>query len=200
MLSEYQTEMKNALKITKAKTEELRQTFHPKKHYVVHYRNLKFFVEQGIKVTKIHHSIKFQQSKWLAKYVDLNTTERQEASSKLDQDFFKLMTNSTFGKLCESLRNRVTVDFIRTEEELLKAASEGNIKAVKTVDEKLSIITKKKQSITWNKHTIVGACILELLKHFMLNFHYNVKKKETSCQLLYSDTDSFIYKIRTGNF
>ena len=35
-LSEYQTERKNALKITKAKTEKLRQTFHPKKHYVVH--------------------------------------------------------------------------------------------------------------------------------------------------------------------
>ena len=66
------------------------------------------------------------------------------------------MTNSTFGKLCEILRNRVTVDFVRNEEELLKAASEGNIKAVKTIDEKLSIITKKKQSITWNKHTIVG--------------------------------------------
>ena len=47
-LSEDQTEMKNALKITKVKTEKLRQTFHPKKHYVVHYRNLKFFVEQGI--------------------------------------------------------------------------------------------------------------------------------------------------------
>ena len=91
--------MKNALKITKAKTEKLRQTFHPKKHYVVHYRNLKFFVEQGIKVAKIHHAIKFQQSKWLAKYVELNTAKRQEASSKLDQDFFKLMTNSTFGKL-----------------------------------------------------------------------------------------------------
>ena len=192
--------MKNALKITTAKTEKLRQTFHPKKHYVVRNRNLKFFVEQGIKVTKIHHAIKFQQSKWLAKYVDLNTTKRQEASSKLDQDFFKLMKNSTFGKLCESLGNRVTVAFIRTKEELLKATSEGKINAVKIIDENLSLITKKKQSITGNKPNIVGACILELSKHFRLNFHYNVMKKETSCQLLYSNTDSFIYKIRTGNF
>ena len=48
-VSEFQTEMKNALKKTRGKTEKLRQIFHPKKHYVVHYRNLKFFVEQGKK-------------------------------------------------------------------------------------------------------------------------------------------------------
>ena len=60
-LSEYQTEMINVLKITTAKTEKLRQTFRPKKHYVVHYRNLKFFAEQGMKVTNIHYAIKFQQ-------------------------------------------------------------------------------------------------------------------------------------------
>ena len=125
----------------------------------------------------------------------MNTTKLQEASSKLDEDFFKLMTNSTFGKLCKSLRNRVTNYFIRTEEELLKATSVGNINAVKIIDEKLSLITKKKQSIKWNKPTIVGACILELSKHFMLNLFYNVMKRETPCQLLYSDTDSLIYKF-----
>ena len=116
-LSEYQTQMKNALKIATAKTEKLRQTFHPKKHYVVHYRNLKFFVEQGIKVTKIHHAIKFQQSKWLAEFVDLNTTKRQEESSKLDQGFFKLLTNFSFGKQSEncfySPRRRTTKSYLR---------------------------------------------------------------------------------------
>ena len=57
------------------------------------------------------------------------------------------MSNSTFGKLCESLRNRVTVTFVRTEEELLKTTSVGNISSVKIIDEGLSLITKKKQSI-----------------------------------------------------
>ena len=110
------------------------------------------------------------------------------------------MTNSTYGKLCESLRNRVTVTFVRTEEELLKVTSEGVISTIKVIDENLSLITKKKQNIMWNKPTIVGACILELSKLFMMDFHYNVMKKETSCHLLYSDTDSFIYKVQTGNF
>ena len=88
------------------------------------------------------------------------------------------MTNSTFGKLCESLWYRVTVTFVRTEDELLKAISEGVIRTIKFIDENLSLITKKKQNIMWNKPTIVGACILELSKLFMMDFHYNVMKKK----------------------
>ena len=76
------------------------------------------------------------------------------------------MTNSTFGKLCESLRNRITVTFVRTEDGHLKATSEGVISTIKVIDENLSLITKKKQNIMWNKPTIVGACFLELSKTF----------------------------------
>ena len=199
-LGSFQTEIRNTLKLPAPQNSKLRQTFHPKQNYVVHYRNLKFFVHNGIKVTKIHQVVKFRQSKWLSKYIQLNTQKRQEASSIFDQDFYKLMSNSTFGKLCESLRNRVTITFVRTEEELLKTTSDGNISSIKIIDEGLSLIIKKKQSILWNKPTIVAASILELSELFMLNFHYNVMKKETQCQLLYSDTDSFVYKIKTGDF
>ena len=196
----FQTEIRNALELPAPQTSKLRLTFHPKQNYVVHYRNLKFFVHNGIKVTKIHQTVKIHQSKWLSKYSQLKTQKRQEASSKFDQDFYKLMSNSTFGKLCESLRNIVRVTFVRTEEELLKTTSDGNISSIKIIDEGLSLITKKKLSILWNKPTIVGTSILELSKLFMLNFDCNVMKKETQCQLLYSDTDSFVYKIKTSDF
>ena len=186
--------------MTASKTNKLRQTFHPKRNYVVHFRNLKFYVNNGIKITKVHQVVKFRQSKWLSSYIALNTQKRQEATTKFDQDFYKLISNSTFGKFCESLRNRVSVSFIRTEEELLKATSEGNISLIKIIDENLTLITKKKKSILSNKPTIVGASILDLSKLFMLEFHYNVMKKQTECVLLYSDTDSFIYKVKSPNF
>ena len=125
---------------------------------------------------------------------------RQEASSNFDQDFNKLMSNSTFEKTRENLRNRVTVTFVRTEEEVCKTTSDGSISSIKIIEECLSLISKKKQSILWNNPTIVGACILDLSKLFVLNFYYNVVKKKTKYQLLYSDTDSFVYKIKTGDF
>ena len=199
-LGSFQTEIRNALKLPATKTSRLRQSFYPEQNYVVHHRNLKFFVHNGIKVTKIHQTVKFHQSKCLSKYIQLNTQKRKETSSMFDQDFYKLMSNSTFGKQCESLTNRVTVTFVRTEEEPLKTTSDGNISSIKIIDEGLSLITKKKQSILWSKPTFVGASILELSKLFMLNFHYSVMKKETQCQPLYSDTDSIVYKIKTGDF
>ena len=110
------------------------------------------------------------------------------------------MSNSTFGKFCESLRNRVTVSFARTEEELLKATSEGKVSLIKIIDKNLTPITWKKQSMLWNKPTIVGASILELSKLFMLDIHYNVMKKQTGCVLLYSGTYSSIYKLKSKKF
>ena len=110
------------------------------------------------------------------------------------------MSNSTFGKFCESLRNRATVSFAKTEEELLKATSDGKVSLIKIIGENLTLITRKKQSMLRNKPTIVGASILELSKLFMLEFHYNVMKKQTDCVLLYSDTDSFNYKLKSKKF
>ena len=62
---------------------------------------------------------------------------------------------------------------------MMNTTSDGNISSIELIDEGLSLITKKKQSIMCNKPTIVGASILELSKLFMLNFHYNVMKKKT---------------------
>ena len=92
-LSDFQTSLKNALKLTLSKTNKLRQTFHPKRNYVVPYRNLKYYVNNAIKITKVHQAVKFRQSKWLSSYIALNTQKRQEASTKFDQDFYKLISN-----------------------------------------------------------------------------------------------------------
>ena len=50
---------------------------------------------------------------------------------------------------------------------------------------------------TVDKPTIVGACILDLAKKFMFEFYYKVMKTNIDCNLLYSDTDSFLFEVRT---
>ena len=44
-----------------------------KSKYMIHYRMFKFYLNQGMKVTKIHTIYKFKQSPWLGKYIDHNT-------------------------------------------------------------------------------------------------------------------------------
>ena len=135
-MSDFQTSSTNAPILTASKTNKLNEKFHPKKNYVVHYHNLKFYVNNGIKINKVHRAVKLRQSKWLSSYIALNT---------LDQDFCTLMSKSIFGKFCQCLRNRVSVLFVRTEEELLKATSEVNISLIKIKDENLTLIAKRKQ-------------------------------------------------------
>ena len=50
-----------------------------KTKYVVHYENSKLYESFGLKITKIHRGIKFEESAWLEEYTNLNTKLRIEA-------------------------------------------------------------------------------------------------------------------------
>src|SRR6266853_2545900 len=75
--------------------------------YVCHYRNLKFYLRQGMVITKIHKVLQFKQSNWLQSYIDFNTAKRNEFKDyPTEKAFFKLMNNSFYGKTVENIRNR----------------------------------------------------------------------------------------------
>ena len=66
-----------------------------KTNYVVHYENL--YESLGVKITKIHKGIKFEESAWLEEYNNLNTKLRIEAKqsgNNFEVDFFQ--TNEQF--------------------------------------------------------------------------------------------------------
>ena len=47
-----------------------------KEKYVVHYKNLKLYLELGLKISKIHRGIKFREEPWMRSYIKLNTDLR----------------------------------------------------------------------------------------------------------------------------
>ena len=133
-------------------------------------------------------------------YIRLNTEKRQTARNKFEENLFKLMNNSAYGKICESERRRLELTLAQNADQVLQNVSRFTFKTFKIFGENLAAITNDPKRIYWDKPTIVGATILVLAKMQMYRFHYNIMKPHFDCRLLYSDTESLLYKIRSDDF
>ncbi len=71
---------------------------------MVDLRNLRFYMEKGMVLDKVHRVIQFTQSRFLSSYIDKNTELRKNAKSSFEKDLFKLMNNAIFGKTLQNNR------------------------------------------------------------------------------------------------
>ena len=171
-----------------------------KERYVVHYRNLKYYLQQGLKIKKIHRVLKFKQSPWLKQYIDYNTQCRTLGKSDFEKDFYKLMNNSVFGKTNENLRNRVNIQVITNAKIALKRVAKPNFERSQTIRDDLVIIQSKITNLILNKPLYVGFSVLELSKLLMYQFHYDkMLHKYQDIDLCFTDTDSLLYEVTTND-
>ena len=83
-----------------------------KDKYVVHYKNLEYYLSLGMKLVKIHRILSFKQSNWLKKYVDVNTEKRKQSTDEFNKNLYKLLSNCIYGKSVENQRKRMNVKLI----------------------------------------------------------------------------------------
>ena len=126
---------------------------------------------------------------------------RKEAKNEFENDFYKLMNNSVFGKTMENLRSRVNVELVHTEKRMNKISAKPYFKELKIFNEHLVGADTLKTSLQLSRPTYVGFCVLDLSKTLMYNFHYgHIKEKYgEKASLLFTDTDSLCYAIETEN-
>jgi len=123
---------------------------------------------------------------------------RKNAKNSFEKDFFKLMNNSVFGKTMENLRERTNIELVTNETRLLKLTAKPNNVSSKIFNQNLVGVHTKKERLLLDKPSYVGMSILDLSKTLMYDFHYNyIRKKYPDCQLLFTDTDSLFYHIKT---
>ena len=189
-------------KIKVDNVEKLICSFKPKNNYVLHYRNLKQYLKQGMVLKKVHRGIKFYQSKWMEPYIRKNTDLRKPATSSFEKNFITLMNNSVFGKTIENIRKRQNVILIDNKDMAYKLSSKPNFNHSTIFDENLIACHMKKTEVYFNKPIYVGQAILDLSKTLMFDFHYNYIKEKFGdrAELLFKDTDSLMYLIQTEDF
>ena len=197
MLSRYCKNITKKYKISTGLVHKLIPTLGNKEKYVLHYRNLQLYSDLGLKVTKVHRALEFNQSPCLKQYIDFNTEKRKNAKNDFEKDFFKLMNNSVFGKTMENIRKRVDVRLVTDEKKLLKLVSKPTYVSSKIFNKNLVAVHKIKETLTLNRPAYVGMCILALSKTLMYNFYYKKIKKNygDKAKLLFTDTDSLTYEI-----
>ena len=176
--------------------------FKPRKNYVIHYKNLLQCLEMGMKLTAVYRGISFKQSAWMEPYIRKNTELRKCAVNSFEKDFFKLMNNSVFGKTIENIRKRQNVFLVDNRKTAIKLSSKPNFDRCTIFDKNLIAVHMKNTEVYFNKPVYVGQAILDLSKTLMFDFHYNYIKNKygSKAQLLFTDTDSLAYEIRTKDF
>ena len=200
-LSPYQKQLLGDTKLTKVN--KLVLNLRDKYKYVLHYKNLQFYLSLGMRLTKIHRVLAFDQSPWMEPYIRMNTELRKQATSDFEKDLYKLMNNSVFGKTMENLRKRVDIKLVRSHEEvkLRKLIAKPSFARQKIFDHDLAGLHMYKNKLILNRPVYVGMSILDLSKLLMYDFYYNhLKSKygDTVC-LLYTDTDSLLLQIQTDD-
>ena len=134
-------------------------------------------------------------------YIDFNTEKRKNTTNDFDKDFFKLMINSIYGKTIENLRKIINVRLVNNARNFLKYQSRPTYVTHKLFDEDYAAIHKITSVLVLvlNKPIYVGFTVLDLSKWMMYDFHCNFIKKNFNTELLFTDTDSLAYEIKSEN-
>lgn len=108
--------------------------------------------------------------------------------------------------MIENIRNRVDVKLIglwETRYGMQSQIAKPNFKRSVIFNENLAACELSRLNIYMSKPIIVGASILDISKCKMYSFHYDFILKHFShetCQIQYTDTDSFIYNFKCDDF
>ena len=109
------------------------------------------------------------------------------------------MINCVYGKTMENLRKRINVRLVNNEKDFLKYTSRPTYITHKMFGKNYTAIHEIKPVLMLSKPIYVGFTVLDLSKWKMYDSHYNFIKKNVNAELLFSDTDSLAYEIKSEN-
>ena len=183
------------------KTNKLVLNVMDKHKYVLHISELKFYLQHGLSLRKVHRVVSFKQANFLKPFIEFSTEKRKNAKNDVEKDLFKLMNNSVYGKTMENVRKHGDYEIVNTPEHFQKLVNKPLYKHRHIIHEDLVIVEKDKHTVELNKPIYMGMSILDYSKIHMYSFYYDVMKPKykDNIKLVYTDTDSYVIKVETDD-
>ena len=107
------------------------------------------------------------------------------------------MIISVYRKTMENLRKRINVRLVSKAEDFLKYTSKPTYITHKIFGKDYAAIHEIKTVLILTKPIYVGFTVRNLSKWKMHDFHYNFIENNFNAELLFTDTDSLTYKIKS---
>ena len=170
-----------------------------RRKYLVHYSLLQLDIQQGYRVTHIYHLIRFKQVPFIFEYVNMLNEKRAKPKITVEKNLYKLSANSTYVKFVETGLKRMKVKFATTwneREAIIQKHGYDMIAGTTMHSENLIGIKLNTPVRKVMKPLFIGFAILDMFKHIIYDFYYNMPKNTfDNVELLGQDTDSLIVQL-----
>ena len=186
-------------KVKESNTPKLICDFVPHQKYLVHYSLLQLGIQQGYRVIHIHHLIRFKQALFIFEYVNILSEKRAKSKTTVEKNLYKLLANSIYVKFVETGLRRMKVKFANTwneREAIIQKHGYDMIAWATMFSENLISIKLNTPVRKVVKSFFFGFAILDMSKHIIYDFYYNMLKNTfDNVELLRHDMDSFIVQL-----
>lgn len=134
MLSDFQKKLlSNFPEIKLSKIEKLVPSILPKRNYICLLENLKFHLQHGLILKKIHRVLKADQAAILQEYIQFNSIRRGFALTKFEISFWKALNNQLYGKTIQNVRGQLDVRIATTSAQFKKLSSNSAVYDIRLV-------------------------------------------------------------------
>ena len=137
------------------KVKKLMSIFYDKYKNTISVLMLKYILEKGLELIKVHYVIYAEQFKFMEPYILLNNEKRTQCSIKkykMDVESWKLMNNSVFGMQSEYMIKYMDRRFANNENEAKKLAGKVTFKDFHILSENVALWDMKKTNIFLNQY------------------------------------------------
>lgn len=162
---------------------------------------LRWYLKQGLVVTKVIEVLEFERSKCFAPFVDTVTTARRMGDThphlKIIGETLKLLGNAFYGKCNENKSKQLNVKFC-TEHEASLGVNSNHFVNLKEINETYYELHNAKSTVKHNLPIMISYFVYSYAKLVLLQFMYDFIKPNIPPNMIEEvvcDTDSIYFKL-----